>query len=85
MWKRLKHKNIVPLICISMTPFQLISEWMPGGDLTEYVGKHPEADRLSLVSVPLSALDQALTPTASCVMLLRAFSFFTPATWFMAI
>ena len=45
-----------------MTPFQLISEWMPRGDLTEYVGKHPEADRLSLVSVPPSALDAALTP-----------------------
>ena len=81
----MKHKNIVPLIHISVAPFQLISEWMPSGDLTEYVRKHPEADRLSLVSVLPSALDQALTPTASCVMLLRAFSFFTPVTWFMVI
>ena len=85
VWKRLKHKNIVPLICVSVTPFQLISEWMPGGDLTEYVGKHPEADRLSLVSVPPAPLDATLTPTASCVMLLKVFSFFTPATWSMAI
>lgn len=49
MWKRLAHPNIVPLLGITSTPLQLISEWMPGGDLTEYIKKNPDVDRLDLV------------------------------------
>ena len=52
MWKRLDHPNIVPLLGIISTPLQLISAWMVDGDLTEYIGKHPEADRLGLVGIP---------------------------------
>ena len=52
MWKHLNHKNIVPLLGITTTPLQLISEWMSDGHLTEYVGNHPEANRLALVGVP---------------------------------
>jgi serine/threonine protein kinase len=33
-------------------PPQLISDWMPGGDLTEYIKKHPDAGRIGLVGVP---------------------------------
>ena len=51
MWKRLKHQNIVPLMGIALTPLRLISEWMPGGDLTEHIKKHPDADRPGLVGV----------------------------------
>ena len=36
---------------MTSTPLQLVSEWMPGGDLTEYIGKHPETDRPGLVRV----------------------------------
>ena len=53
MWKHLAHPNIVPLLGMTSTPLQLISKWMPNGDLTEYIGKHPNTDRLALVSVPL--------------------------------
>lgn len=49
VWKRLEHKNIVHLLGITATPLQLISEWMPGGDLTEYIEKHPDTNRLSLL------------------------------------
>ena len=52
MWKRLAHSNIVPLLGITHTPLQLISEWMPGGNLAEHIKKHPSADRLSLVRAP---------------------------------
>ena len=52
MWKRLGHKNIVPLLGITPNPLQLISEWMTGGDLTEYIKKHPGIDRLGLVNTP---------------------------------
>ena len=52
MWKRLEHRNIVPLLGITSAPLQLISEWMPGGDLRKYAKKHPDADRLGLVGAP---------------------------------
>ena len=49
MWKRLNHPNIVPLLGITVSPFQLVSDWMSGGDLPEYLEKHSDADRLGLV------------------------------------
>ena len=53
MWKRLNHKNIVPLLGITTAPLQLISEWMPGGNLTEHIEEYPNTNRLGLVSVPV--------------------------------
>ena len=49
MWKRLTHPNILPLLGITVTPFQLVSDWMSGGDLPGYIKNHPDADRLELV------------------------------------
>ena len=49
MWKHLTHPNVVPLLGITITPFQLISDLMPGGDLPKYIKKHPDADRLVLI------------------------------------
>ena len=49
MWKYLTHPNIVPFLGITSAPRQLISEWMPGGDLLGYIEGHPDADRLGLV------------------------------------
>ena len=59
MWKYLTHPNIVPLLGVSTTPFQLISNWMSCGDLPGYIKKNPDADRLKLVGVPLSCLSCA--------------------------
>jgi hypothetical protein len=52
MWKQLTHSNIVPLLGITIAPFQLISHWMSGGDLPDYIKKNPDADRLKLVRAP---------------------------------
>ena len=52
MWKRLTHPNVVPLLGVTITPLQLISNCMSGGDLLEHIRKHPEVDRLGLVGVP---------------------------------
>ena len=79
MWKRLKHENIVPLLGITFTPIQFISEWMSGGSLTEYVKKNPNADRLDLVGIPPVKFDPTLTPAASCPMSPKACSFSTLA------
>jgi len=51
MWKRLTHPNIVPLLGITLAPPQLVSEWVPGGTLLNYIGAHPDADRLELVGL----------------------------------
>jgi len=48
MWKHLKHPNILPLLGVTIDPFQLISHWMFGGDLSDYV-KKPGGDWLRLV------------------------------------
>jgi hypothetical protein len=37
---------------ITFAPFQLISDWMSGGDLLEYIEKNSDADRLELVRAP---------------------------------
>ena len=79
MWKRLKHQNIIPLLGITQTPLQLISEWIPGGDLTEYIKKHPDAGRLDLVGVPPVVFDPALTPS-SCLMSPKVSTISTLAT-----
>ena len=55
MWKHLRHPNVVPLLGVTLSPYQLISNWMPGGDLLENV-KKPNVDLLGLVGD---------TPTAS--------------------
>ena len=52
MWRRLVHPNIVPLLGVTSTPLQLISEWMTGGSLMEYIKKNPNTDRVVLVGVP---------------------------------
>ena len=41
MWKHLTHPNIVPLLGVTVSPFQLISTWMSGGDLPGYIEKNP--------------------------------------------
>ena len=62
MWKHLAHPNIVPLLGITITPFQLISNWMPGGSLPEYIKKHPDVDRLRLVGHLPIVLNSRLLP-----------------------
>ena len=74
------HPNIVPLLGITLTPLQLISEWMPGGDLTGHIKDHPDVDRLGLVGVPPVAFYPTLTPAIRYPTLLKAFTSSTPVT-----
>ena len=80
MWKRSVHPNIVPLLGITPNSLQLISGWMPGGDLKDYIKKHSDADRVRLVGVPFVVSDPTLTPTTSYLISLKAFTSSTPAT-----
>ena len=51
MWKRLSHPNIVPFLGVTddPAPLSMVLEWMPNGEIRDYIRKHPEADRLQLV------------------------------------
>ena len=49
MWKRLNHTSIVPFRGVTLDPLQLVSEWMPGGELREHLKKNQSANPISLV------------------------------------
>ena len=55
IWKNLSHPNILPFLGATIDPLQLVSEWMPGGTLPQYIKNNPDADRLELVSISLDA------------------------------
>ena len=54
VWKRLSHPNILPLLGVSVSKdpqyFRIISEWMPNGNVMEYIRSNPQINRLRLVS-----------------------------------
>ena len=65
MWKHLAHPNILPLLGVTIAPFQLISTWMPGGNLSEYIETNPGSGPLR----PVSALAVEFIP---CLLRLLA-------------
>ena len=56
-WKSLKHPNVLPLVGVTMTEsmFAMVSEWMVNGNVNQFVGTHPNADRLGLVGFPFGS------------------------------
>ena len=56
MWKSLKHPNILPLLGATISPPQLVSAFMPAGNLSRYLPKDPNANRIGLVGVDLVVL-----------------------------
>ena len=65
MWNRLTHPNIVPLLGVTIEHFQLISNWMSGGDLLSYIKKNSDADRLGLVGISPIMLILRLLPLSA--------------------
>ncbi|KAF9646896.1 kinase-like protein [Thelephora ganbajun] len=49
VWKHLSHPNIVPFIGVTLEPLQLMSEWVPGGELREYMRKNPNTNLIGLL------------------------------------
>ena len=64
MWKHLRHQNTVAFIGVTQDPLQFVSEWMPNGNLTQYLGKNPGANRVNLVGFSL-AITSLLMPISS--------------------
>ena len=50
-WKILRHPNVLPLLGVTMdnSQFAMISEWMVGGNINEYIKTHSDANRFELV------------------------------------
>jgi len=61
MWKRLIHPNIVPFRGVTIDPFQIVSEWISGGDLVTYIDLNPHTNRVTLVSILLHPLTDYLS------------------------
>lgn len=61
MWKHLNHPNIVPFIGVTFAPLQLVSEWVTGGELREYIGDGRCTNLIDLVSPLLRPPNNYLT------------------------
>ncbi|KAF9644343.1 kinase-like protein [Thelephora ganbajun] len=57
MRKHFMHRNVVPFLGAILNPPQIVSVWMPGGCLAEYVTTHPEKSRLDLLYDVAQGLD----------------------------
>jgi len=57
-WKALRHANVLPLLGVTMTGtrFVMVSEWMVGGDINEFVRANINVDRLRLVCFSFKVL-----------------------------
>ena len=65
MWKHLNHPNIVLFKGVTFDPLQLVSEWVPGGELREYIRNNRHANLIDLVSLLIYTLEnQSLTLSA---------------------
>jgi len=51
MWKILRHPNVLPLLGVTMSDdyFASVSEWMPNGNINEFVKAHRDVNRFELV------------------------------------
>ena len=57
-WKALRHQNVLPLLGVIMTEteFSMVSEWMPNGNINQFVAAHQDASRFELVRSPFELL-----------------------------
>ena len=48
----LRSPKRLALLGVTIDPLQLVSNWVSGGNMQEYIEEHPNADRRRLVGVP---------------------------------
>ncbi|KAF9643102.1 kinase-like protein [Thelephora ganbajun] len=57
VWKHVDHPNIVPFKGVTLESLQLVSEWMPGGELGEYIRNNQGVDLVNLLLGIAKGLD----------------------------
>ncbi|TDL15027.1 kinase-like protein [Rickenella mellea] len=62
IWRQLRHRNILPFYGIfkgthSFDRLCLVSPWMEGGNVVEFLRAHPESNRISLVKDTVLGLE----------------------------
>jgi len=57
-WRDLRHPNVLPLLGVTMAEdmFVVVSEWMEGGNINEFLRANDNADRFGLVRIPSKVL-----------------------------
>jgi len=50
-WKHLRHPNILPLLGVTVGEyrFEMVSEWMENGNITDFIKQDRQANRAELV------------------------------------
>ena len=52
-WKSIRHPNLVPFLGVlkdrTQFRFAMVSEWMPNGNINEFVKAHRDVNRFKLV------------------------------------
>lgn len=58
-WKHLRHPNILPLLGVTINDdqFAMVSEWMDNGNITEFVQKDYDANRIALLADVANGLE----------------------------
>ncbi|KAF9648297.1 kinase-like protein [Thelephora ganbajun] len=58
IWRRLSHPNVLPVLGVSpkLSPLCVVTEWMIDGNIVDFTLKHPEANRLRLLSEAANGL-----------------------------
>ena len=64
VWKHLNHPNIVSFRGVTSEPLQLVLEWVPGGELREFVRSNRHQISIGLVSLFLYTCNLRLTTTS---------------------
>jgi len=49
-WAWLDHPNVLQCFGIAFNPFQVLTEWVPNGNVIAFLQTHLNADRVCLVS-----------------------------------
>lgn len=62
-WRHLIHPNILPLLGVSLVAdsncFNILTDWMPNGNLIQYTKSNPMVNRLQLVSMLVTLLQMS--------------------------
>ena len=54
VWKHVSHPNVVPFKGTTLEPLRLVADWMPGGELRDYVKKNRDINLVRLVGPSLN-------------------------------